>query len=178
MSTKQKILWLTSTVNGNFYPPLEVDLAGPVPWEGTHLLEPGSKNMESKYPNRAPLKVEETSELLQCKDIDDCSFIATLICMRVENVDRPRVRQIAKNLYVVELHFNGSKRLVTVDTSKIPTDTDGKQLSMHSSDIVDKIVELAYLQVKAQSYETSGSNCAVDAFRLVGFTRNSGCPGL
>ncbi|CCE93664.1 Rim13p TDEL_0G02970 [Torulaspora delbrueckii] len=169
VSTKQKILWLTSTVNGNFYPPLEVDLAGPVPWEGTHLLEPGSKNMESKYPNRAPLKVEETSELLQCKDIDDCSFIATLICMRVENVDRPRVRQIAKNLYVVELHFNGSKRLVTVDTSKIPTDTDGKQLSMHSSDIVDKIVELAYLQVKAQSYETSGSNCAVDAFRLVGF---------
>lgn len=170
ISSKQKILWLTSAVNGVFYPPLDVALAGPVPWDGPHILKVKTVELGSKYPDRTPLKVERGVGLKQCKEIDDCSFVASLIGMKVKAVDHPKVRQISKNLFVVNLHFNGSNdRLVTVDTSVIPTDTEGRQLSMHSDDILDKVIELANLQVTAHYYETGGSNFAVDTFRLTGY---------
>lgn len=171
-STKQKLLWLTSTVRHNFYPPLPVDLAGPICWNENQILQNGSAKLASKYCSFSALQSSGnlTQKLSQCADIDDCSFVASLINAKIHEVNLPRVKQVSINLYHVNLYFNGAaNRLVTVDTSSIPTDLEGNQLSITSSEITDKVVELAYLLVTTGSYNASGSNCAIDTFRLTGF---------
>lgn len=168
--TKLKLLWLTSRVGSGFYPPLDVDQAGPLPWNGPYALETNVSELRSKYPSRSPLSPEEGSDLRQCRDIDNCSFVASLIGMKVQNVSRPKIKLLSKGIYAVNLHFNGAtERVVNVDASRIPTDKHSNQLSIHSGDLNDKIVELALLQITAGSYDTKGSNCAIDTFRLTGF---------
>lgn len=169
-SAKVKLLWLTSVVGDNFYAPLDVELAGPVPWNGPCVLDTRSAGLRSRYVDRSPLAPEEIAEVRQCQDIDNCSFAASLIGLKVHNVKGPKIRQLSQTVYAVNLHFNGaSNRIVTVDTSRIPTDAQGNQLSIHSGDLTDKIVELAHLQITAGSYDTHGSNCAIDTFRLTGY---------
>lgn len=171
-NTKQKLLWLTSTVDRNFYPPLPVNLAGPICWNENQILQSGSARLASKYCSVSALKSDDisTQKISQCTDIDDCSFVASLINTKIHELNLPRVKQISNSLYHVNLHFNGAdNRLVTVDTSSIPTDLDGNQLSIASCEITDKVVELAYLLVTTGSYNANGSNCAIDTFRLTGF---------
>lgn len=170
VNAKVKLLWLTSLVGRNFYPPLDVDLAGPLPWNGPYVLDIKSPGLRSKYSNRSPLRPEETRELRQCQDIDNCSFVASLMGLKVHGVSRPKIKQLSQDVFAVNLHFNGaSDRVVTVSTSEIPTDGQSNQLSIHSGDLADKVLELAYLQITAGSYDTHGSNCAIDTFRLTGY---------
>ncbi|QLL30479.1 hypothetical protein HG536_0A02960 [Torulaspora globosa] len=169
-NAKVKLLWLTSLVGKNFYAPLDVDLAGPLPWNGPHILDTRSARLQSKYAKRSPLRPEDTPELRQCQDINNCSFVASLIGLKVHNVRQPKIKQLSPDVFSVNLHFNGaSDRVVTVSTSQIPTDGQSNQLSIHSGDLADKVVELAYLQITAGSYDTHGSNCAIDTFRLTGY---------
>lgn len=170
ISARQKFLWLTSVLREDFYPPLSVDEAGPAPLDDKpHVLAFKSAELGSRYPLGSFLRAETETELQQCQDIDDCSLIASLIGMKVQGISRPMVRQISASLFMVNLHFNGAIRLITVNVSDVPTDPEGRQLSVHGGDLIDKVIEMAYLQVTAGSYETMGSNCAVDMFRLAGF---------
>lgn len=166
LNPKRKVLWLTSSLRGNLYPPLPVDIAGPLTWNSFSLLTDNDK-----YSIEQALIVnKDEQEISQCRDIADCSFVASLISMGVQNVERPQIRKVSDNTYHVNLHFNGSEhRLVSVETSRVPTDAKGNQLSVCSGELMDKIVEMAYLQVKAGSYTTSGSNTAIDTFILTGY---------
>ncbi|GAV51777.1 hypothetical protein ZYGR_0AF02480 [Zygosaccharomyces rouxii] len=167
LSPKQKLLWLTSKLRERVYPPLAVDIAGPLPWNDDLSLS----NTNSHYCYERPLKCDlGIPGLSQCRDLENCSFIASLISMKNQRIPHPKIRQVNDHLYHVNLHFNGCDwRLVSVDSSKVPTDEKGCQLSLVSDHIVDKIVEMAYLQVKSGSYATTGSNTAMDTFLLTGY---------
>ncbi|AQZ09219.1 RIM13 (YMR154C) [Zygosaccharomyces parabailii] len=164
---KHKLLWLTSRVQGDLYPPLSVDIAGPLPWNDVTQLA----NDKGQYCFELPLKCNaEISQISQCRDIENCSFVASLISMKAHGVEGPRIRKVGDSIYHVNLHFNGTgHRLVSVDTSSVPTDERGHQLSMCSSNLTDKIIEIAYLRVRATSYASRGSNAAVDTFMLTGY---------
>lgn len=166
LNPKQKLLWLTSKICNRFYPPLPVDIAGPFPWnDDLTLLNPHAHYCYEK-PVKPDLGVSGPS---QCCNLENCSFVASLIGMRTQRVPVPGIKHIEDYLYHVNLHFNGcDHRLVSVDASRIPTDQNGYQLSVTSNDITDKILELAYLQVKAGSYATNGSNTGVDTYILTG----------
>ncbi|GAV46752.1 hypothetical protein ZYGR_0A03470 [Zygosaccharomyces rouxii] len=167
LSPKQKLLWLTSKLRDRLYPPLAVDIAGPLPWNNDLSLS----NTNVHYCYERHLKGDlEVLGLSQCRDLEDCSFVASLISIKNQRVLFPRIKQVNDHLYHVNLHFNGcDRRLVSVDTSKVPTNDEGYQLSLLSDKIMDKIVEMAYLQVKSGSYATTGSNTAVDTFLLTGY---------
>lgn len=167
LSPKQKLLWLTSKLRERFYPPLAADIAGPFPWNDDLSLA----NANAHYCYERPLKRNlEALGPSQCRDLENCSFVASLISMRNQEVPFPKIRQVNEYLYHVNLHFNGcDQRLVSVDASKVPTNEKGYQLSLASDHFEDKIVEMAYLHVKSGSYTTNGSNTAIDTFLLTGF---------
>lgn len=167
-----RFLWLTSTINSRFYPPIPISEASPVSWNKTEYCAPGTEELQRRYPGRAKLQNEEdySGGIEQCRDVPDCSLVASLINLRSKNLNLPLIKQISSTKYHVNLSFNGSnKRLVTVDISQIPTSVDGKQLSLKSNDISDKIGELALLLVSKGTYSTDGSNISIDTYRLSGF---------
>ncbi|ONH74756.1 Calpain-like protease 1 [Saccharomyces cerevisiae] len=167
-----RFLWLTSTIDSRFYPPIPISEASPVSWNKTEYCAPGTEELQRRYPGRAKLQNEEdySGGIEQCRDVPDCSLVASLINLRSKNLNLPLIKQISSTKYHVNLSFNGSnKRLVTVDISQIPTSVDGKQLSLKSNDISDKIGELALLLVSKGTYSADGSNISIDTYRLSGF---------
>lgn len=171
---KDTIQWLTSKVNGNFYPPIQVDQAGPLAWnqpDVAKLCTPPRMKLTGNYTSLEPLKLYlDVDYICQCPDINDCSLVACIINIRQKRAEFSAIKELRPNVYVTNLCFNGSSlRLVTVDVSSIPTTSDGKQLSIRSPHLEDKVIELAYLQVFSNSYDTSGSNTAIDTFRLTGY---------
>ena len=169
---QKRFLWLTSTVNLKFYPPISISEASPLSWNKNEYCVPGSKELQSRYPSITALRIEEeyTGEIEQCQDVSDCSLVASLINLRSQNLTLPPIKQISPDEYQVNLCFNGSsQRLVTVDTSQIPTSLNGKQLSLKSKNISDKISELALLLVVQGTYSTDGSNISIDTYYLSGF---------
>lgn len=169
---QSRFLWLTSTINSMFYPPIPIFEASPLSWNNTEYCSPGSEELQRRYPGKAKLQNEEgySGGIEQCQDVSDCSLVASLINLRAKNLNLPPIKQISPTKYHVNLCFNGSnKRLVTVDISQIPTSVDGEQLSLKSKDISDKIRELALLLVSQGTYSTDGSNISIDTYYLSGF---------
>lgn len=171
-NAKRKLLWLTSKIGDRTYPPLAVDLAGPIQTNNNILLKSDSPSIRAKYCLNKTLDTD--NEILdgieQCKEIEDCSLVASLIIIKNGQVTLPPIKNVGPHKYHVNLHFNGSRdRLVTVDTSSIPTDLEGNQLALKSPLLEDKIIELAWLQVLYGSYDSKGSNCAIATFLLTGF---------
>ncbi|QID87290.1 cysteine protease [Saccharomyces pastorianus] len=169
---QKRFLWLTSTVNSKFYPPISISEASPLSWNENEYCVPGSEELQSRYSSRTALRNEGEymGEIEQCQDVSDCSLVASLINLRSRNLELPPIKQISPNEYQVNLCFNGSsERLVTVDTSQIPTSVNGKQLSLRSKSISDKISELALLLVVQGTYSTDGSNISIDTYYLSGF---------
>lgn len=167
LSPKKKLLWLTSKVLERLYPPLAVDIAGPLAWNDDLNIW----NTNTNYCYERPLRCNSGfPDPSQCTDLENCSFVVSLLSMRKQGIPLPKIKQVDENLYQVNLHFNGcDQRLVSVDTSKVPTSARGYQLSLLSDHIADKILEIAYFQVKSGSYKTDGSNVAKDTFLLSGF---------
>ncbi|CCF56792.1 hypothetical protein KAFR_0B04960 [Kazachstania africana CBS 2517] len=167
---KIKLAWVTSKVGNRFYPPISVNEATPIAWDESPIdLSP---EQVIKYTQRTALQDSafERDSMEQCRDIPDCSLIASLINIKQAALLLPSVKRVSQTLYHVNLSFNGvSNRLVTVDTSLIPTTASGEQLSLRSNCLVDKVIELSYLQVLFGSYDARGSNVAIDTYRLTGF---------
>jgi len=181
----ERIEWLMSSVHDKFYPPLCIDNATSTPWNNTDsniLKLGGCKDLEEKYPTGTPLKdiisfankelstINHKILIEQSPDIGDCSLVASIINIRKASLQIPRIKKISNNLYQIQLNFNGSnKRLAFVDSSRIPTDTDGEQLSLKSNLINDKIMEIACLDIQSGSYDTQGSNVVIDTYLMTGF---------
>lgn len=174
-TSKDKLLWSTSKVGEWMYPPIDVDDASPAQWndEKDNFIDFGnSLRLPQRYPDVRPLAVNEnTHSIEQNPDLSNCSLIASLI-----NIDRfgpetfPKIKKIADNKYNMNICFNGTNRLVTVDCSHVPYNKEThKQLSLFSGDIKHKIIEIAYLQLHGHTYKSNGSNVAVDTYRMTGF---------
>ena len=169
-SISEKLLWMTSTVGSQFYPPLNVGIAGPLCWTSRLVCELDNFELSKRYTHRKILKVNIESKIQQCSDIEDCSLVSSLINISIRDPSLLRVEESSPNKFNLNMFFNGTfDRLVTVDISKIPTTSNGKQLSLLSDNISIKILEIAYLLTFSGSYETNGSNTAIDTFRLTGY---------
>ncbi|CCD26485.1 Rim13p NDAI_0H03120 [Naumovozyma dairenensis CBS 421] len=196
----EKVMWMTSSFKDHFYPPISIDEAAPIFWNSNHKSYIELKKEDSLYLEKYPLKTplcdrstdsittESDHAIEQCEDITDCSTVATLIALDNSHFKNIlAVRYLSSNIYQLNFCFNGSAtRLVTVDTSYIPTSNKKRalllsggtehiiekshsQLSMKSPNIIYKVVELAYLTTFFGSYVTTGSNFAIDTFRITGF---------
>lgn len=171
---QDKLSWHTSKVGTKFYPPVDTEDASPVPWskEQSKIDLGNSIRAQAKYTRKTKLAPNNNiNGIEQNPDINNCSFVASMINIRKHNINMPQIIELPNNYYHVNLSFNGSsKRLVTVDANCIPTtENNDEQLSIYSDNFEDKIIELAYLQLKCGSYSTSGSNVTIDTYRLTGF---------
>lgn len=172
VTANQRFMWLTSKVGSNFYPPLSLNMAGPIPWNQDRILKLGNFALATKYSQETVLKVDSNSfsGIEQFQDLSDCSLVASLINIRCKKVYAPPIEKVSECLYNINLHFNGiHNRLVSVDVSKIPTTIEGSQLSVNSNNILDKVIEAGYLLLTCASYDSPGSNTAIDTYRLTGF---------
>ncbi|EDO18477.1 hypothetical protein Kpol_1032p73 [Vanderwaltozyma polyspora DSM 70294] len=170
LSAKQKLLWLTSRIGNCFYPPLDVDVAGPICWSNELVCPLVDLEVASKYTEREMLTPDNEGSVEQCHDIEDCSLVSSLINISMRDIELPKIKQVNDNIYHLNMFFNGSlNRLVSVDISKIPSTKEGKQLSISSDNWRSKIAEAAYLLTFTGSYGTKGSNTAIDTSRLTGY---------
>lgn len=185
VTNKTKSQWLTGTINGSFYPPIDVLDATIIPWnsfESNQLMLNDNDKLSVKYPRIKSLNNEAGYDkhlklsgdkrlyIEQNVDIDDCSFVASLINIRQAKLELPCIRKISPNIYYTNFCFNGSnRRLAMVDCSCIPTTIKNEQLSLRSHSISDKIIEIGYLKLTANSFSTEGSNVAIATYILTGF---------
>lgn len=184
VTDKERVEWLTSTVNGKFYPPIDTSKASDTPWNNiddcTLKIIPKS-DLSETYCKACILRLDNIGKQNDCKpcgiipiqqnkDIDDCSLIAAFINMESQSKPVVQYVKIRNNLYNVNLHFNGShKRLVTVNTDQIPTSLTGEQLSLRASQLEYKLLEIALLRVTTESYTSYGSNISIDTYRVTGY---------
>lgn len=167
-----RFLWLTSFVCGTTYPPLPVDKAGDYVWNEFKAKQGLTDEQAKRFCRQGLLTTNGTCKIQQNSMISDCSLVSSLINVKRYAPGGFKIRKLYNSpKYQINLHFNGSRsRLVCVDSSNIPTDANGAQLSVWSGAIEDKLVELAYLQVKnGGSYDYHGSNTAIDTFLISGF---------
>ena len=184
VTDRQRVEWLTSTVRGYFYPPIEISRATDAPWNTVVdcmlQIEPENISTDNycftsilKEDNSVFNRICHANEALpieQNKSIDDCALVSSFINIQVQSREILECKEIQENLYNVNLHFNGShKRLVTVSTSEIPTTSDKKQLSLYSSQFEHKLLEIAILQVTSGTYTSFGSNVSIDTYRVTGY---------
>lgn len=172
---ESSVLWKTAKIGDKIYPPICTTAASPVAWspEQCKLSVGHSIRVQDKYTTTARLTPNEPRNgcIEQNPDINNCSFAASMINIRRHKIDIPEVVKLPNNYYHVNLSFNGcSNRLVTVNANSIPTNASGdQQLSIYSDNLDDKLIELAYLQLKNGSYSITGSNVTMDTFLLTGF---------
>ena len=186
ITDRERLEWLLSKAHDKFYPPLSINDATNVPWNklDKEILNTGkSEKLNETYPNGSSLEdfwssskdtishLEKYIPIEQNKNIGDCSLVASIINIKRANLPMPPIKRISKDLYQVNLHFNGSqKRLVVVNSSHIPTNSDGtKLLTLRSNDIEDKIIEIACLDSLVGSYDTLGSNVVINTYMFTGF---------
>lgn len=170
---KARIMWKTSSIAGNFYPPISIsDIYSPVianVFDQTTRLE----CRRQEYSLRMPLQEEPNfTGIQQHAQVSDCSLVVSLININRYKTTMPVVKQVAENLYATNLYFNGAqRRLVLVSTENIPTmqDDPTKQMSVHSANKINKILELGLLKLTSLSYHSEGSNTAIDTYRLCGW---------
>lgn len=173
VTPKQRIHWRTSWLSRNFYPPIPISIVhSPVVYKVFEQANQLDCHRE-EYSLRMPLIPEEDFiGIEQHANVSDCSLVVSLINIHRFNKTVPEVKKLDKHLYAMNLYFNGSKdRLVVVSTSDIPTmNADHtKQMSVHSSDITDKVIELGLLKLTSMSYHSEGSNTAIDTYRICGW---------
>ncbi|SCW00906.1 LAFE_0D00738g1_1 [Lachancea fermentati] len=163
--------WLTSVVGGQRFPPVQIDVAGPEGWDGNGAASGKMMDKGDSWDGDLYARIcSGIPHIQQHREIPDCSLVASLINVRQRAASALRVRHIGAT-YVVNLHFNGSDcRLVRVDLSYVPRDSQGSILALHSHKIEDVVLERAYLLVKnGGSYKLSGSNAAIDTYLLTGY---------
>ncbi|SSD60407.1 uncharacterized protein SCODWIG_02168 [Saccharomycodes ludwigii] len=173
---QDKFLWLSSKYKQNIYPPININETGGIVPKIVNSQSIATHN--PKYNFSSPLKIEtdgyEGIPLQQNPDLSDCSFITSLINLKNYYKDKynPPVCQVrnCQFKYLINFYFNGSdSRLVCIDTTQIPTDRSGEQLTLNSSNFNHKILEIAYLKLKYNSFDSTGSNTGIDTFLLSGF---------
>ncbi|KAG0670811.1 cysteine protease [Maudiozyma exigua] len=186
ITDRERIEWLMSNAHNKFYPPLSIDDATDVPWNepDKEVLKNGqSERLNKAYPNSSSLEdfctsytamiphLEGYVPIEQNENIGDCSLVASIINIKKAKLPMPPVTRISKDLYQVTLYFNGSQnRLVVVNSSRIPTNSHGTRLlTLRSSDLQDKIIEIACLDSLVGSYDTLGSNVVINTYMFTCF---------
>lgn len=161
--------WLTSNLSGRYYPPISNETAGFMLWNASNNEKQYTKLQCQEYPSSSIIKADNIDIIKQNPFINDCSLIVSLINIRRQFPSILRVTS-KENIFQVNLFFNGSNRLVTLDDVMVRANTYGEQLTVYSSKLDEKLIEQAYFQVKFNNcYGKGGSNVAIDTYLLTNF---------
>lgn len=163
--------WLTSFHRGRRYPPLRSDLEVREPWnnlsELDNLVRYGNEPI-SLYKFDS-LVTESFEKITQNVKVNDCSLVCSLINAR----EKGQLHYYySKDIMNITFYFNGCSRLVSVfSNSSFPKLThDGSILTLYSNKIEDKLIELAYFEIKNdRDYNYNGSNTAADTYLITGW---------
>ncbi|AMD21731.1 HFL125Wp [Eremothecium sinecaudum] len=160
--------WLTLKLNGREYPPIDINYAGQLCWNDP-VEYVYSNTQKAKYDLIGKPAPNDVAEVSQHPMIDNCSMVTSLINVKTKNSMEPIV-SYEYDLAQVNLYFNGAKRLVSIKNPVVRQNTDGEQLGIISPDFRDKLIEQAYFEVVQEcTYNSKGSNTAIDTYRLCGW---------
>ncbi|CEP61312.1 Rim13p LALA0_S02e11584g [Lachancea lanzarotensis] len=159
-SIETRYRWLMSMVQGKRFVPMSAKFAGKAPWNEAIVGE-AEEGVEENG-----IVTQSSTDISQNSAIDDCSFVASLINIRQRAPTTLVIEHPYPSLYNVNLHFNGApNRLVQVRSADLRD-----RPTVCSSNVADKALENAYMQVKNSSCsQYNGSNSAIDTFLLNGF---------
>lgn len=181
LSANDKLLWLSSRVNNEFFPPNHDRLF--------HQRPLANKTNDDliTLPTQIPAKFRRfevdnwsVSQLLALYQdlLSNCSFVSSFLAALKCGQTIPIVQLIAPHIpgpnYLVSLNFNGCRRLVRVDNQLPVVEGNASRKlvisSSHDPDLVwPALVEKAFLKVMGNGYNFQGSNMALDTYMLVGW---------
>ncbi|CUM54500.1 Calpain-like protease palB/RIM13 [Debaryomyces fabryi] len=184
-----KIIWLSSKLYGELYPPLTVysdkldsfdscllpslkmkrDKSDNLP-----LPESFSAHYEQVSLTNWTLDYNALSELYQDL-LTNCSFVSSLLSIVELDGTRLLEKLISPredvSLFKCQLYFNGCSRLVTVDNTLPFLNDSNRNLTINSISKKNlywpALVEKAYLKVLGSGYKFEGSNMAIDTYMLI-----------
>lgn len=188
-SFDEKIIWLSSKLHGELYPPLTVYSNNLDSFDS--LLLPSHKTTRDKSDNLPvpeslnahyeqvnltnwTLDYSALSELYQDL-LTNCSFVSSLLSIveldgskLLEKLISPRQDV---SLFKCLLYFNGCSRLITVDNTLPFLNDSNRNLTINSTSKNNlywpALVEKAYLKVLGSGYKFEGSNMAIDTYMLI-----------
>lgn len=182
LSANDKLLWLSSRVNDDFFPPNHDRLF--------HLRRPLQNRTNDDLitlPAQIPAKFQRFDldnwsvnqlQALYQDLLSNCSFVSSFLAAIQSGQTIPLLQLIAPHIpgsnYLVSLNFNGCRRLVRVDNQfPVVEGNPSRKLvisSSHDPDLMwPALVEKAFLKVMGNGYNFQGSNMALDTFMLVGW---------
>ncbi|ODV84984.1 hypothetical protein CANARDRAFT_28716 [[Candida] arabinofermentans NRRL YB-2248] len=181
----QKIIWMASKLNKEFYPPYD-DSIDVFVGNTCNSLDEGLRKLstdENKWslrPNNINDK-EGIMDLFQ-SSLSNCSFVSSILSIANLNVDlihdivKTQQDSITLNKqFAILLRFNGTKRIVYMDSYLPADDTLFVKSSSNSNLLFPAFIEKAYLKINGvTNFDCfKGSNFAIDTFILTGFIPES-----
>jgi len=174
----QKLTWMSSSVNGGFFPPVDNKhffISNDELEDILHLSEDQEHKLDhwESIQGKNDWTLDGIDSLYQ-DYLQDCSFVASLISLSKYNADllfdtiHPHR---ASGRYGVKLHFDGCQRLVEVG-DQLPV-LSGECLYIKSRKneklLWVALIEKAYLKVQGNGYEAKGSNASIDTYIVSGW---------
>lgn len=177
-SIDDKLRWMSSSVNGGFFPPADLKhlfIGSDELDDKLHL----SEDQERKLVCWESVNDSNTWDLtgidhLYQDYLQDCSFVASLISLSkynsqlLFNTVHPH---IASGRYGVTLHFNGCQRLVEIGHQVPKLNKKCLYIKSRSNEklLWVALLEKAYLKVQGHGYEAKGSNASIDTYIVSGW---------
>ncbi|CAH2353963.1 calpain-like protease palB/RIM13 [[Candida] railenensis] len=196
-SYNEKFKWLSSKINGNFFPPV-VSFGPGVSSHNMNFI-PSNRvdkvqlDLPPKFVNEfefqicSPLHVIDNSpegdvelENLYQDLLTNCSFVCAMLSLVFVNPELIKSRLICnESNSIAKLHVNGCDRLIVIN-NELPIIKEGSSLGSNRSLVIRSsrpnsklwrpaLLEKAYLTLMGQGYNFKGSNMALDVYMLVGW---------
>lgn len=186
LSYYDRLLWIGSKCDGNFYPPVinitsdrdTVDMGILLPTCTDALIEenmplPQELGAHFEKPDLNHWNFDEVEMLNLYQDLlTNCSFVSSLLAIVLSGEGEKLFALIspheASDRYRVKFNFNGCRRVVEIGSS-LPVLRDPKRKLIVSSSCNPQLrwpalIEKAYLKLLGEGYEFEGSNMAQDIF--------------
>ncbi|ODQ62184.1 hypothetical protein WICANDRAFT_76362 [Wickerhamomyces anomalus NRRL Y-366-8] len=174
----EKLTWLSSSVNGGFFPPAILKhsfIADEELNDELHLSEDQTAKLTSwkSINNDNDWSLDGIDHLYQ-DYLQDCSFVASLISLSKFN-SKLLLNTIyphkSSKRYGVTLHFNGCQRLVEIGDQLPVLSKECLYIKSRSNEhlLWVSLIEKAYLKVQGHGYEAKGSNASIDTYVVSGW---------
>lgn len=177
-SVDEKLAWMGSIVNGEFFPPIDTEnliVSEEQLNDELHLSEEQKRKLLGwESINEQNQWTTDGMDHLFQDYLQDCSFVASLISLSKFNSEKlfdliqphkPSGR------YGVILHFNGCQRLVEVGDQLPKLNGECLYIKSRNNDrlLWVAMIEKAYLKVQGYGYEAKGSNASIDTYIVSGW---------
>lgn len=177
-SVDKKLAWMGSAVNGEFFPPADLQnliISEEHLSDELHLSEAQERKLQGwESINEENEWTTDGMDHLFQDYLQDCSFVASLISLSKFNskmlFDLIQPHN-PSGRYGVILHFNGCQRLVEVGDQLPKLNGECLYIKSRNNDrlLWVAMIEKAYLKVQGYGYESKGSNASIDTYIVSGW---------